>query len=89
MVILILPGILRLVVAVLVVVDSVVVGGPMACEGDFTLTKARTLTSLHHLVTDLYGLQAGDQHHQMYTDMQMVTVRADTQIGTEVKTGMR
>ena len=43
-------------VSILVVVDSVVVGGPMA--------------SLHHLMTDLYGLQGGDQHHQMYTDMQ-------------------
>ena len=79
MVILILPGILRLVVAVLVVVDSVVVGGTMA--------------SLHHLVTYLHGVQDRQQrqagHHQMYTDMQMVTVRADTQIGTEVKTGMR
>lgn len=52
---------MRLVVSLFVVVDSVEVGGPMA--------------SLHHLVTDLHGLQAGDQHHQMYTDMQQTKVR--------------
>ena len=55
-----LPGVL--VVSLLVVVDSVVVGGTMA--------------SLHHLVTYLHGVQDRQQrqagHHQMYTDMQRI-----------------
>ena len=62
-----LPEISGAMVSLLVVVDSGVVGGPMA--------------SLHHLVTDLSPLQtwqegeAGQrQQHQMYTDMQTVIV---------------
>ena len=60
-----LPEISGVTVSLLVVVDSGVEGWPMA--------------SLHHLVADLPALQtweegeAADQH-QMYTDMQTVTV---------------
>ena len=52
-------------VSLLVVVDSGVVGRPMA--------------SLHHLVADLPALQSWEEgeaghQHQMYTDMQTVMV---------------
>ena len=52
-------------VSLLVVVDSRVEGWPMA--------------SLHHLMTDLPALHGWEEdkaghHHQMYTDMQTVTV---------------
>ena len=62
-------------VSLLVMVDSGVVGGPMA--------------SLHHLVTDLHGLQAGDQHHQMYTDMQTVIVTPGTTLIHGACTGIK
>ena len=61
----ILPEISWVTVSLLVVVDSGVVGWPMA--------------SLHHLVADLPALQSWEEgeaghQHQMYTDMQTVIV---------------